>query len=230
MLTRRIVIGVCALCFAIPAVAEASPATVPPNAKGLYGPATGPPNTVKAKGLYGPAATGPPNTVKAKGLYGPAATGPPNTVKAKGLYGPAATDSDDISGVTARAAGASGRDGTNDWRTAAISEAALLAAPRTRVGAAAPRSPSRPPSGDVGALADGRGPASITAAFMRTLNERYPFFQSGRSFQLHATAPLAAIRVRSRVRSERVHRLRPPRIRSIEQRNGQVLHLCQAAR
>ena len=146
MLTRRIVIGVCALCFATPAVAAASPATVPPNAKGLYGPAatgppstvkakglygpaaTGPPSTVKAKGLYGPAATGPPSTVKAKGLYGPAATGPPSTVKAKGLYGPAATDSDDISGVTARAAGASARDGTNDWRTAAISEAALLAA------------------------------------------------------------------------------------------------------
>ena len=112
MLTRLIVTGVCALCFAIPAVADASTATVPPN----------------AKGLYGPAATGPPNTVKAKGLYGPAATGPPNTVKAKGLYGPAATDSDDTSGVTAQAAGASGRDGTNDWRIAAISEAALLAA------------------------------------------------------------------------------------------------------
>ena len=129
MLTRRIVIGVCVLCFATPAVAAASPATVPPNAKGLYGPAaTGAPSTVKAKGLYGPAATGPPSTVKAKGLYGPAATGPPSTVKAKGLYGPAATDSDDISGVTARAAGASARDGTNDWRTAAISEAALLAA------------------------------------------------------------------------------------------------------
>ena len=95
MLTRLIVTGVCALCFAIPAVADASTATVPPNAKGLYG---------------------------------PAATGPPNTVKAKGLYGPAATDSDDTSGVTAQAAGASGRDGTNDWRTAAISEAALLAA------------------------------------------------------------------------------------------------------
>jgi hypothetical protein len=129
MLTRRIAIGVCALCFAIPAVADASPATVPPNANGLYGPAaTGPPNIVKAKGLYGPAATLPPNTVKAKGLYGPAATGPPNTVKAKGLYGPAATDSDDTSGVTAQVAGVSDRDGTNGWRTAAISEAALLAA------------------------------------------------------------------------------------------------------
>ena len=44
MLTRRIVTGVCALCLAIPAVADASPATVTPTANGLYGPAvTAPP-------------------------------------------------------------------------------------------------------------------------------------------------------------------------------------------
>jgi hypothetical protein len=129
MLTRRIVTGVCALCLAIPAVADASPATVPPKVKGLYGLAvTGGPSTGKAKGLYGLAVTGGPSTGKAKGLYGPAVTGGPSTVKAKGLYGRAVTDSDDTSGVTSQAAGASGRDGMNDWRTAAVSEAALLAA------------------------------------------------------------------------------------------------------
>jgi hypothetical protein len=129
MLTRRVVTGVCALCLAIPAVAAASPATVPPKAKGLYGFAvTGPPNTVKAKGLYGAAVTGGPSVVKARGLYGAAVTRGTSAVRAKGLYGPAVTDSNATDGVRAQAAGASGRDGTNDWRTAAISEAAVLAA------------------------------------------------------------------------------------------------------
>ncbi len=80
-----------------------------------------------------PAAAGASSTTdppKAKGPYGiTPATLLGDTVKAKGPYGvTTATDSQDTTGATARAAGASGRDGANGWRTAAIFEAALLAA------------------------------------------------------------------------------------------------------
>jgi hypothetical protein len=95
VLTRRMLIAVCALCLAIPAAASASGAD-PPTAKGPYGitTTTGPQDIVKAKGPYGPTTT----------------TGPQKTT------------------ATAHAAGASGRDSMDNWRTAAIFETALLGA------------------------------------------------------------------------------------------------------
>jgi hypothetical protein len=48
--------------------------------------------------------------------------------KANGPYGITTTEPQDTSGAKAHAADVSRRDGMNDWRTAAISEAALLAA------------------------------------------------------------------------------------------------------
>ena len=99
MLTRRIVASACALCLAIPAAASASPATDPPN-------------LVNAKGPYGMTlATDPPNLVKAIGPYGMTTTVPQATTP-----------------TTPHAASASNHDATDNWRTAAISEAALLAA------------------------------------------------------------------------------------------------------
>jgi len=60
MLTRRIAVGVCALCLAIPAAAGASPGAKPAEAKGPYGlNPPGPRITVKAKGPYGIALPGP---------------------------------------------------------------------------------------------------------------------------------------------------------------------------
>ena len=102
MITRRIVTTVCALCFAVPAAAGASPAQNPPivgSGHAVHGAAT-------AKGPYGIApVTSPQDAATAKGPYGIApATAP------------------------ARATVASHGDNTSDWRTAALSEAALLAA------------------------------------------------------------------------------------------------------
>jgi hypothetical protein len=147
MLTRRIVISACALCLAIPTAAGASPATDPPTAKDPYGiTTTDPQNIVKAKGPYGVTTAGPQNIVKAKGPYGVTTAGPQNIVKAKGPYGittagaqnfvkakgpygvTTTTGPQNTTAATAHAAGASSRDDMNDWRTAAISEAALLAA------------------------------------------------------------------------------------------------------
>jgi hypothetical protein len=138
MLTRRIATTLCALCFAAPAAAGASPAQDAPvggsaptvhattKAKGPYGiaPATALQDTTKAKGPYGIApATGPQDTTKAKGTYGIApATGPQDTTKAKGPYGIAPATG------PAHATVASHGGDTNDWRTAALSEGALLAA------------------------------------------------------------------------------------------------------
>ena len=96
MLTRRIVIGACALSLAIPAAAGASPATDPP----------------KANGPYSITSTTYPKLVKAKGPYGA-------TLK---------TDPQNATRATAHPASASSTGGVNDWRTAAISEGALLAA------------------------------------------------------------------------------------------------------
>ena len=130
MLTRRIVISACALSLAIPAAAGASPATDPPKAKGPYGitPATYP-KLVKAKGLYGTTPATHPKLVKAKGPYGITPATYPKLVKAKGPYGmTVATSVQHTTGATAHPAGASGRDVANSWRTAAVSEAALLAA------------------------------------------------------------------------------------------------------
>ena len=128
MLTRRIAISACALCFVIPAAAGASSTTDPPKAKGPYGTTTAAPShVVKAKGPYGTTTRTPPDVVKAKGPYGTTTATPPDMAKAKGPYGmTTAAGSQDI--TTAPAVGASGREGTNGWRTAAISVAALLAA------------------------------------------------------------------------------------------------------
>jgi hypothetical protein len=132
MLTRRIVISACALSLAIPAAAGASPATDPPKAKGPYGiTSTTYPKLVKAKGPYGTTtATGPQDTVTAKGPYGTTTATYPKLVKAKGPYGTttATGPRQDTTRATAHPAGASGRDAANGWRTAAVSEAALLAA------------------------------------------------------------------------------------------------------
>ena len=70
-------------------------------------------------------ATDPP---KAKGPYAVTTPTPQDTVKAKGPYGITTATPQDTTLATAHPAGASRRDGTNGWRTAAISEAALLAA------------------------------------------------------------------------------------------------------
>ena len=114
MLTRLIAMSACALCLAIPAAAGASATTNPPKAEGPYGnPPAGPPSTLKAEGPYGtPPGTRPQSTLKAKGPYGnPPGTRPQSTTPASVHRG-----------------GTSPRDVANGWRTAAISEAALLAA------------------------------------------------------------------------------------------------------
>ena len=68
-------------------------------------------------------------SVKAKGPYGMPIATRADVVKAKGPYGMTiATGSQDTTRAAPRVVGASGRDGTNGWRTAAISGAALLAA------------------------------------------------------------------------------------------------------
>jgi hypothetical protein len=130
MRTRLITTTACVLCLALPAAAGASPATDQPTAKGPYGitTATGPQDTVKAHGPYGiTTATGPQDTVKAHGPYGmTTATRLQDTVKANGPYG--MTTATDSQHSTVDRAGASVTDGTNDWRAAAILEAALLAA------------------------------------------------------------------------------------------------------
>ena len=120
MLTRRIATAICALCFAAPAAAGASPAQDAPIG-GLGHTVQG---VTKAKGPYGVApATSPQDATKAKGPYGAApATSPQDTTKAKGPYGVAPAT------APARAIVASQGYDTNDWRTAALSEAALLAA------------------------------------------------------------------------------------------------------
>jgi hypothetical protein len=147
MVTRRIVISACALSLAIPAAAGASPATDAPKAKGPYGitsttypnliKAKGPagmtpasyPKLVKAKGPYGTTPASYPKLVKAKGPYGTTPASYPNLVAAKGPYGTTVAASTQHATVgTTRPVGASVRDDANSWRTAAVSEAALLAA------------------------------------------------------------------------------------------------------
>ena len=131
MLTRRIVTSVCALCFVLPAAADATPGTGPPTALGPYGitAATGPAATAKARGPYGITPAGAPSTVKARGPYGITPAGPPSTVKARGPYGiTPVTGARDTTAASVHAAGASGRESSNGWRTAAICAAALIAA------------------------------------------------------------------------------------------------------
>ena len=130
MLTRRIVISACALSLAIPAAAGASPATEAPKANSPNGMTnTTSPTLVKAKGPYGTTPATYPKLVKAKGPYGTTPATYPEQVKAKGPYGTTiATSTPHTSVATAHPTGASGRDAANSWRTAAVSEAALLAA------------------------------------------------------------------------------------------------------
>jgi hypothetical protein len=146
MVTRRIVIAACALSLAVPTAASAQQATRSPKPNAAYGvttmtypnlvKATGPYGTtlavsaklIKAKGPYGTTLAASPKLTKAKGPYGTTLALSPNLVKAKGPYGTTvATSSLQGTGAKAPAAGAAGGDGANSWRTAAYSEAALLA-------------------------------------------------------------------------------------------------------
>ncbi len=126
-LTRRIATSVCTLCLVIPAAAGASSATNPTKAEGPYGiVAAGSPSVVKAEGPYGIAPAGSRSAVEAEGPYGSVPAGPRSAVKAKGPYGiTAPTVPQDTTGTSA--VSASPGDGTDGWRIAAFSEAALLA-------------------------------------------------------------------------------------------------------
>jgi hypothetical protein len=146
MITRRIVISACALSLAVPTTASAQQATHSPKPNAAYGmntitypnvvKARGPygttlatsPKLIEAKGPYGTTLAASPKLTKAKGPYGTTLATSPNIVKANGPYGTTvATSSLETTGATAHAAGAAGGDPTNSWRTAAYSEAALLA-------------------------------------------------------------------------------------------------------
>ena len=130
MLTRRIVISACALSLAIPAAAGASPPADPLKAQAPQGmTSTTYPTLVKAKGPYGMTPATYQKLLKAKGPYGMTPATYPNLVEAKGPYGmTVATSVPHTAAPTAHPAGTSGRDAANSWRTAAVSEAALLAA------------------------------------------------------------------------------------------------------
>ena len=131
MLTRRIVMSACALCLAIPSAASASAATDPPKPVGPDGITTtiDPSIIVKAKGPYGTTLATSPKLTKAKGPYGMTLATSPKLIKAKGPYGmTVAPNSVKTTTATAHPASASSSDGMNDWRAAAVSEAALLAA------------------------------------------------------------------------------------------------------
>jgi hypothetical protein len=129
LLTRRIATTMCALCLVIPAAAGASPAANPTTSKGPYGVMpTGPTNVAKVKGPYGITPAGPQRAVQASGPYGITPTGPRTGVEAKGPYGiTAPTRPQHTAGASAHAVGASPAGGANGWRTAAFTEAALLA-------------------------------------------------------------------------------------------------------
>jgi len=136
----------CALCLTVPAAAGASQANGPPGAtspglaklleaKGPYGmsPAAGSgPKMIPAKGSNGvtPAPGSLPKLVKAKGPYGmaPAAGSLPKLTAAKGPYGMTLAGTPQVVAATAaHHQNATGDGGTNGWRAAAISEAALFA-------------------------------------------------------------------------------------------------------
>jgi hypothetical protein len=129
LLTRRVAATACTLCLVIPAAAGASPAANPTKSKGPYGMMpTGPHSVVKAKGPYGIVPPGPRSAVKATGPYGITPAGPRSAVKANGPYGVTApTRLPDTAAASVHAVGVSSGDDTNGWRTAAFTEAALLA-------------------------------------------------------------------------------------------------------
>lgn len=129
LLTRRIATTVCTLCLVVPAAAGASPVANPTTSKGPYGiMPTGPQSGVNAKGPYGIPPAGPQRAVQASGPYGITPAGPRSAVKAKGPYGiTAPTRPQDTAGASAHVVGASPANDANGWRTAAFTEAALLA-------------------------------------------------------------------------------------------------------
>jgi hypothetical protein len=128
-LTRRIATTVCTLCLVVPAAAAASPTANPTKSTGPYGVMpTGPQSVANVKGPYGVPPTGPQRAVQASGPYGIMPNGPRTAVKAIGPYGTTTpTRPQHTAGASAHAIGASPADGTNGWRTAAFTEAALLA-------------------------------------------------------------------------------------------------------
>ena len=129
MVTRRIVISACALSLAVPTVAGAQQTTHSPKPNGADSVTTiTDPNLAKAKGPYGMTAATYPKLIKAKGPYGMTLATYPKLIKAKGPYGmTVAPNSRKTTEATAPVAGAAGGDAANSWRTAAYSEAALLA-------------------------------------------------------------------------------------------------------
>ena len=146
MLTRRIVMSACALCIAArPPPAHRRPRTRPAgrpvrhhrhhlsearqgqgalrhDPRHLSGPRQG-------QGPYGTTTATYPDLVKAKGPYGTTTATYPNLVEAKGPYGTTvAASTQRTTGATATPPAPRPATASNDWRTAAISEAALLAA------------------------------------------------------------------------------------------------------
>jgi hypothetical protein len=127
---RRIATAACTLCLVVPAAAGASPTANPTKSQGPYGvmPA-GPQSAANVKGPYGVPPTGAQRAVQASGPYGIMPAGPRSDVKAKGPYGVTApTRPQDTAGASVHAISASAADGANGWRTAAFTEAVLLAA------------------------------------------------------------------------------------------------------
>jgi hypothetical protein len=117
MLTRRIATSACALCLIVPALAGAQPIHDPPAAT----PAS-PQSTARVMGPSGATTpTSPQSTARAMGPSGATTpTSPQSTARAMGPSG--------TTKASPRAAIVSEGDGTNGWRIAAVSEAALLAA------------------------------------------------------------------------------------------------------
>jgi hypothetical protein len=144
MIIRRIVISACALSLAVPAAAGARPATDPPKTDGPSSTmATTYPKLTKATGPYGTTLATHPKLTKATGPFGTTvathpklteATGPygttlatyPKLTKATGPFG--MTVATNTQGTTKATTQAAGGDAGNSWRTAAFSEAAVLAA------------------------------------------------------------------------------------------------------
>jgi hypothetical protein len=132
MLTRRIATSACALCLAVPAAAGAQPIHDPAAGHAdhvVHGGSLDRIGSLTAKQLA--AAYG---TTKSAGLRGTTmmAMGPSGTTKATGpqgttmmAMGPSGTTK---ATAPARVTVASDGDGTNGWRIAAGSEAALLGA------------------------------------------------------------------------------------------------------
>jgi hypothetical protein len=117
MFTRRIATSACALCLIVPALAGAQPSHDPPAAT----PAS-PQSTARVMGPSGAMTPASPQSTAT--VMGPSgaitATSPQSTATVMGPSG--------ATKASPRAAIVSDGDGTNGWRIAAVSEAALLAA------------------------------------------------------------------------------------------------------